>query len=240
MKVEIWSDVVCPWCYVGKRHFEEALSRFVHRDQVEVGWRSFELDPDAPTRAGVPMRRILERKYGMTPEQAEAANRRMTELAAGVGLEYHLDDVQRGNTFDAHRLIHLAAGHGLADAMEERLLAAYFTEGLAVGDRATLAGLAADVGLDRDEVETALQGSDFADEVRGDEARAAALGISGVPFFVIDEAYGISGAQPAEVLLGALERAWSESHPAATPATTPASMTAVAEGPACADGACPV
>ena len=96
MKVEIWSDVVCPWCYVGKRQFEEALSRFDHRDQVEVGWRSFELDPDAPTRAGVPMRRILERKYGMTPEQADAANRRMTELAAGVGLEYHLDDVQRG------------------------------------------------------------------------------------------------------------------------------------------------
>ena len=160
----------------------------------------------------------------------------MTELAAELGLEYHLDAVQAGNTFDAHRLIHLAAGHGLGDAMEERLFAAYFTEGRSVGDRASLAGLAAEVGLDPDEVEPALQGATSPTRCAGDEARASALGISGVPFFVIDEAYGVSGAQPADVLLGALERAWSESHPA----TTPASMAAVAEGPACADGACPV
>ena len=191
MKVEIWSDVVCPWCYVGKRHFEEALSRFDHADQVEVEWRSFELDPDAPARVGVPMSRILERKYGMTAEQAEAANERMTALAAELGLEYHLDDVQAGNTFDAHRLIHLAARHGLGDAMKERLFAAYFTEGLA-GRRPRHVGRAGRRGRarprrGRDRPATAI---DFAVEVRDDEARAAALGVSGVPFFVIDEAYG--------------------------------------------------
>ena len=233
MKVEIWSDVVCPWCYVGKRQFEEALSRFEHADEVDVEWRSFELDPNAPTLVGLPMSRILERKYGMTAEQAEAANARMTGLAADVGLEYHLDEVKAGNTFDAHRLIHLAARHGLGDAMKERLLAAYFTEGLSVGDLPTLATLAGEVGLDPDEVEATLHSDDFAAEVRADEARAAALGVSGVPFFVIDEAFGVSGAQPADVLLGAMDRAWSESHVAAS---VPAATDTV--GPACSDGVC--
>ena len=236
MKVEIWSDVVCPWCYVGKRQFEDALSRFDRRDQVEVEWRSFELDPDAPTRVDLPMSKILERKYGMTAEQAAAANRQMTERAAGVGLEYHLDDVQRGNSFDAHRLIHLAARHGLSDAMEERLFRAYFTEGLPVGDRKTLAELAVEVGLDGDEVDAALHGTDFAEEVRADEARATALGISGVPSFVIDEAYGISGAQPADVLLDSMQRAWSESHPAVAVSVTGRG----ADDPGCADGTCSI
>jgi len=211
MKVEIWSDVVCPWCYVGKRQFEQALSRFLHADQVELQWRSYELDPRSPARVGLPMSQILERKYGMTAEQAEQANERMTAVAAEVGLEYHLDAVQAGNTFDAHRLAHLAARLDLGDAMEERLFAAYFTEGRSIGDHASLVGLAAEVGLDPDEVDAALDGDDFAAEVRDDEARASSLGITGVPFFVIDEAYGIAGAQPTDVLLGALERAWSES-----------------------------
>ncbi len=211
MKVEIWSDVVCPWCYVGKRQFEQALSRFAHADQVELQWRSFELDPRSPARVGLPMSEVLQRKYGMTIEQAEQANQRMTALAAELGLEYHLDAVQAGNTFDAHRLVHLAARRGLGDAMEERLFTAYFTEGRSIGDHAGLVELATEVGLDPDDVSAALGGDDFAAEVRDDEARASSLGISGVPFFVIDEAYGVSGAQPADVLLGALERAWSES-----------------------------
>ena len=211
MKVEIWSDVVCPWCYVGKRQFEQALSRFAHADQVELQWRSFELDPRSPARVGLPMSEILQRKYGMTAEQAEQANERMTALAAELGLEYHLDAVQAGNTFDAHRLVHLAARRGLGDAMEERLFTAYFTEGRSIGDHAGLVGLAAEVGLDPDEVNAALGGDDFAAEVRDDEARASSLGISGVPFYVIDQTYGVSGAQPADVLLGALEQAWSES-----------------------------
>ena len=140
MKIEIWSDVVCPWCYVGKRNLEAALAEFPHADQVEVEWRSFELDPNTPTRVGLSMDEVLERKYGMTPAQATDANRKMTELAASVGLEYHLDRVQIGNTFDAHRVIHLAAHEGLGGAMKERLLRAYFTEGRAISDPATRSG----------------------------------------------------------------------------------------------------
>ncbi len=234
--VEIWSDVVCPWCYVGKRQFEEALGRFGHADQVTVSWRSFELDPTSPRAVGMSMDRILEHKYGMSAEQARAANRQMTELAAGVGLEYHLDRVQAGNTFDAHRLIHLAATHGQGDVLKERLLAAYFTEGRSVGDHTTLAELAAEVGLDPTEVDRTLAGEDFADEVRADEARATALGATGVPFFVIDETYGVAGAQGADVLLGALERAWSESHPV----TLLKSADPAPGGGACSDGACSV
>jgi predicted DsbA family dithiol-disulfide isomerase len=233
VKVEIWSDVVCPWCYVGKRQFEDALSRFGHADQVTVEWRSFELDPSAPARVDLPMATVLQRKYGMTAEQALAANQKMTALAASVGLEYHLDAVQMGNTFDAHRVIHLAATHGLGDAMKERLLAAYFTEGELPSDHDTLVRLAAEVGLDPAEVGEALTGDAFAAEVRGDEARATSLGATGVPFFVIDEAYGVSGAQPPEVLLGALEQAWSAAHP----------LTVIghgADGGACTDGACAV
>jgi predicted DsbA family dithiol-disulfide isomerase len=169
----------------------------------------------------------------MSEAQADQANAKMTALAAGVGLEYHLDRVRAGNTFDAHRLIHLAATHDLGDAMKERLLAAYFTEGQAIGDRAALVTLAVEVGLDRAEVERVLAGDEFAADVRNDEARAVALGASGVPFFVIDEAYGVSGAQPVEVLAGALEQAWSASHPVTVIAGT-------GDGAACQDGSCPV
>ena len=182
MKVEIWSDVVCPWCYVGKRQFEEALSRFDHADQVEVEWRSFELDPDAPTRVGLPMSRVLERKYGMTPEQADAANRRMTEAGRRAWASSTTSTTSSaGNTFDAHRLIHLAARHGLGDAMEERLFAAYFTEGLAVGDRATLAGLAAEVGLDRDEVEPPCTASTSPTRCAGTRPGRPPSGSAGCP-----------------------------------------------------------
>jgi predicted DsbA family dithiol-disulfide isomerase len=236
VKVEIWSDVVCPWCYVGKRHFEEALSRFPHRDEVSVEWRSFELDPTSPPVVGMTMSQILQRKYGMSPEQADQANAKMTALASGVGLEYHLDRVQAGNTFDAHRLIHLAASHDLGDAMKERLLAAYFTEGRAIGDRSTLAALAVEVGLDPTEVAQVLEGDEFAADVRNDEARAVALGASGVPFFVIDEAYGVSGAQPVEVLAGALDQAWTASHPL----TVVAGSGSAGDGLACEDGSCPI
>ena len=236
MDVEIWSDVVCPWCYVGKRQFEEALGRFGHADQVTVSWRSFELDPTSPRVVGMSMDRILEHKYGMSAEQARAANQQMTTMAAGVGLEYHLDQVQAGNTFDAHRLLHLAATHGRGDALKERLLAAYFTEGRSVGDHTVLAELAVEVGLDPTQVDETLAGEAFAADVRADEARATALGATGVPFFVIDETYGVAGAQGSDVLLGALERAWSESHPvtllnAAGPAP---------DGGACGDGTCSV
>jgi predicted DsbA family dithiol-disulfide isomerase len=236
MDVEIWSDVVCPWCYVGKRQFEEALGRFGHADEVSVSWRSFELDPSSPAEVGMSMDRILERKYGMSADQAQAANRQMTSLAAGLGLEYHLDRVRAGNTFDAHRLIHLAATHGLGGAMKERLLAAYFTEGRPVGDHVTLVELAGEVGLDETEVGEMLAGDAFSSGVRADEARATALGATGVPFFVIDETYGVAGAQGADALLGALERAWTESHPL----TVLAPEGAHPDDGACVDGSCPI
>lgn len=209
MQVEVWSDVVCPWCYIGKRELESALARFAHADEVTVTWRSYELDPRSPRRVELTMAEVLGRKYGMSPERAEAANRQMTELAAGVGLEYHLDRVQIGNTFDAHRLLHLATAEGLGAELSERLLAAYFTEGRAVSDPATLVELAGGVGLDPARAQAVLAGDEFADAVRADEARATDLGCTGVPFFVMDGRFGVPGAQPADVLLRALERAWA-------------------------------
>jgi predicted DsbA family dithiol-disulfide isomerase len=209
MQVEIWSDVVCPWCYIGKRNLEAALADFAHADEVELTWRSFELDPTTPAVVALTMDEVLERKYGMTRPQAVEANANMTALAAKVGLEYHLDQVRIGNTFDAHRLIHLADRSGRGGAMKERLLRAYFTEGRAISDHAVLVELAAEVGVDPDEAAAVLAGATFADEVRADEARAVELGATGVPFFVIDGRIGLPGAQPPDVLLRFLERAWA-------------------------------
>ena len=210
MKVEIWSDIACPWCYIGKRRFEQALDRFEHRDDVDVVWRSFELDPNAPRNAGMPQEELLAKKYGMPIERARAMNARMTAEASKEGLVFHVDRVQVGNTFDAHRLVHLAAESGQAGAMKERLMRAYFTEGEAVGDPATLQRLAAEVGLDDASVRDVLGGDRFAADVRADESRAHALGVSGVPFFAIDERYGVSGAQTPDVLLEALRQAHTE------------------------------
>lgn len=204
MTVEIWSDVVCPWCYVGKRRFEHALERFAHRDDVELTWRSFQLDPTAPPERAVSSAQHLASKYGMTIEEAERSNVQMTELAASEGLEYHLDRTRGGNSFDAHRLIQLAKAQGLQDDMKERLMRAYFTEGAAIGDMGTLVRLASDVGVDARE----LGGEAYADAVHADEELAARIGIRGVPFFVLDRRYGVSGAQPAELLLEALEKTW--------------------------------
>lgn len=215
MKVEIWSDIACPWCYVGKRRFERALEQFEHARDVEVVWRSFELDPHAPRTHAESQDELLAKKYGMPVEKARAMNERMTAEARKEGLDFHLDRVRVGNTFDAHRLVHLAAESGRADAMKERLMRAYFTEGEAVGDPATLVRLGIDVGLDEAKVREVVNGSAHAKDVRADEERARAFGISGVPFFAIDERYGVSGAQPSEVLLDALRQAYEEAE--ATP-----------------------
>lgn len=213
MKVEIWSDVACPWCYIGKRRIESALARFEHRDQVEIIWRSYQLDPTAPRTSEETVNEMLARKYGMSMKQAAAANERVSGLAAEEGLEYHLEKARHGNSFDAHRLIHLAASHHLQDAMEERLFKAYFTDGLAIGDTETLVKLASEVGIDPEEAQTVLSSDAYADEVRADIQKARRFGIQGVPFFAIDEKYGVSGAQPAEVLKEVLEQAWAEAHP---------------------------
>lgn len=213
MKIEIWSDIVCPWCYIGKRRFESALATFPHCDDVEVVYRSFELDPSAEKKSGVSSTDMLAKKYRISRERAEAMNARVSALAAQEELDYHLESARHANTFDAHRLIHFAASHGRQIEMKERLMRAYFTESADVGDTDTLVRLAAEVGLNTGEAREALQRGAFADDVRADERRAQMLGISGVPFFVIDEKYGISGAQPTEVFAQALQAIWVESHP---------------------------
>ena len=212
MRVDIWSDVVCPWCYVGKRRFEAALAAFPHRDSVEVHWRSFELDPRAPRRRDGDRIEHLAAKYRIERDQAEAMDRQITEAARTVGLDFQLARTQGGNSFDAHRLLHLAADHGLADEVKERLLQGYFSEGEPIGDPVTLARLAVDAGLPAAEVDEVLAGDRYADAVRADERHAQALGATAVPFFVVDETYGIAGAQPPEVFTNVLERAWSETH----------------------------
>jgi predicted DsbA family dithiol-disulfide isomerase len=213
MKVEIWSDVVCPWCYIGKRRFESALAEFPHRDEVEVIYRSFELDPTAQVDSGKSVTEMLAGKYGVSLEQAAAMNSRVTGIAAGEGLDYHLDKARHANTVKAHRLVHLAASKGLQDEVMERVMTAYFSEGENIGDTETLVRLTGETSLDADVARVVLEGDAYTDAVRADERRAQMLGITGVPFFVFDEHYGVSGAQPTELLREVLDTAWTESHP---------------------------
>ncbi|MEK3734734.1 MULTISPECIES: DsbA family oxidoreductase [Paenibacillus] len=213
MQVEIWSDYGCPFCYIGKRRFEQALEQFPHRDQVQVVYRSFELDPNANYKPGLTLDELLSGKYGMSIEQAKAANENVTRQAASVGLEYRMDQAVPANSFDAHRLAHYASQHGVMKEMTERLFKAYFTEGQNLQDRAVLADLAAEVGLSRDEAAAVLDSEAFSTEVRADEEAAAKLGVRGVPFFVLGGRYAVSGAQPLEVFTDALQRAYAESNP---------------------------
>lgn len=207
MQVEIWSDIVCPWCYLGKRRFEKALADFPHRAEVTVVHRSFQLDPSAPADHTVDTTASLAAKYGMSPERVEQVQREMAQRAADDGLEYHLDGQRSGNTVDAHRLVHLAASRGLQDALVERLFRAYFSEQRSVFDATSLRSLALDVGLDADDVDAVLSGEKYADAVAADIEQAREYGITGVPFYVIDGRYGIAGAQPVEVLSEALAQA---------------------------------
>jgi predicted DsbA family dithiol-disulfide isomerase len=216
MRIEVWSDVVCPWCYIGKRRLERALEVFEHADEVEVVYRSFELDPAAPKEATEPVAQVLARKYGGGLENALAMMARVSEAAAEEGLEYHLDRTLRGNTVDAHRLLHLAIeehGPRAQAALKEALLAAYFTRVEDVADSEVLRKVATEAGLDPARVDQVLAGEEYAGAVREDVAQARAFGASGVPFFVVDRRYGVAGAQPVEVLLEVLEKAWADAHP---------------------------
>lgn len=213
MHVDVWSDVICPWCYIGKRNLEAALAQFDHADQVEVRWHSFELDPRAPRDEATDLAASLASKYGTDRAGALAMMDRVATVAEGVGLHYRFDLARRVNTFDAHRVIHLAerqGGAALQGAVKERLLAAYFVEGGDLSDHSTLEGLAAEAGLDAGAVAAMLASDELTDDVRSDEARAHELGISGVPFFLVEGAAGVSGAQPPERLLQMLERAWGK------------------------------
>ncbi len=207
MQVEIWSDVICPWCYIGKRRFEAALAQFPRRETVKVIWRSFELDPHAPRERKGTLEEMLAQKYGVSLAQAAAMNSRVTTIAREVGLEYRLTEAKPGNTFDAHRLLHLATAHDLGARATERLMHAYFCEGLPVSDHNALTRLAPEFGVDQTEALALLQGDSYAEAVRADEARAAQLGITSVPCFVFDGKFGIAGAQPVEEFVGALQQA---------------------------------
>ncbi|HWD24737.1 MAG TPA: DsbA family oxidoreductase [Acidimicrobiales bacterium] len=198
---------------MGKRRFEAALDHFEHGDEVNVHWRAFELDPSAPRVSDGDSASHLAEKYGMTKTDATAAQERLAATAALDGLEFHFEKTKRGNTFDAHRLLHYAHEVGVQDALKERLFGAYFTDGDAIGDRATLVRLGEEVGLDPSKSAEILESDRYGREVRADELEARELGISGVPFFVIDRHFGIAGAQSPDAILQVLNEAWAKEHP---------------------------
>jgi predicted DsbA family dithiol-disulfide isomerase len=230
MQVEVWSDVVCPWCYIGKRRLETALEQFPHRDQVEVVWRSFQLDPSVPEGETHPTLPALAAKYGRPVEEMHGMMAHVEQVAADEGLQYSLADGVSGNTLLAHELLHLAAEHGKRNELKERLLHAYFEEGRPVFDVDSLVPFAVEIGLEEDEVRAALADRRYLAAVRQDGATGQALGATGVPFFVVDRKYGAAGAQPAELLLQLLERAWADANP----------LISVPAAEGCTDDSCAV
>jgi len=237
MLVEIWSDVVCPWCYIGKRRFEGALADFPHADEVQVVYRSFELDPTAPSEPGEVTETVVEalgRKYG----GGAAAGRRMVagvaQVAAEVGLRFHNADAPHTSTSSAHRLLHLAVAEGgprLQARLNEALLEAYFGRAASMLDPDVLTAAAASVGLDPERARAVLGSQEYAEAVRADLDQARAFGISGVPFFVVDRKYGVSGAQPTEVFTSLLDQAWSDAYPR---------LQVLAEGTVCGPDGCAI
>ena len=207
MKVEIWSDVMCPFCYIGKRKFEQALERFPHRDNVQVTWKSFQLDPAIKSGHGRSVNEYLAERKGWSLDQARKMNDHVTQSAKGVGLDYDFDKAVVANSFDAHRLVQLAKTKGLDGAVEENLFKAYFTEGKDIADRETLAKIGAEAGLDETEIRATLQGDAFAAEVHRDILESRQIGVQGVPFFVVDRKYAVSGAQDSATFLKVLEQA---------------------------------
>ena len=208
MQVDIWSDIVCPWCYLGKRRFEKALAEFDGRDDVRLSHRSFQLDPTRARGETFSRRDMLRSKYRLSEDQVRAMDVKMEQTAAVDGLEYHLTEAGlTGNTLDAHQLVHLAASHGREDTMLERLYQAYFTEQRSIFDLESLVKIAAEAGLDAMEVREALESNRYVDAVTRDLNEARSLGVTGVPFFVIDHRYGISGAQATDVFSRALKMA---------------------------------
>lgn len=235
MRVEIWSDIVCPWCYIGKARFEAGLAAFAHRGDVEVVHRSFELDPKAPAATDVPVLDMLATKYGVSRAQAEAMEARVADAAAEEGLDYRSDRIH-GNTFDLHRLLHLGRAHGVQEALLDAFYRANFAEARPLGDPAVLREIAVGAGLPSEEVARVLADPGaYAQEVRAEEREAAELGATGVPFFAIDRRYGISGGQPAELFREALERAYADGADLSQPAGDEAG-----EAPVCGDDGCAV
>ena len=231
MRIDIWSDVVCPWCAIGKAHLEEALSQFSHADQVAIRWHSFELDPSAPPVRSGNYAGMIAKKYGMDLEQAQAMVDQMTARGEDVGVDFRFDRVQPGNTFDAHRVIHLGGIRGVQDQVKSRMLRGYLSDGEAIGLPEVVHKLGVEAGLDPDEVTAVLETDAFADDVRADELLASQLQVTGVPFFVFDGRLAVAGAQPPEVLLEVLERAWSDREP---------QLEIIAEGEVCGPEGCEI
>jgi len=204
--VEIWSDVMCPFCYIGKRKFEQALEQFPGNDAVEVEWKSFQLNPDMKTEPSKSINEYLAEHKGISLARAKEMNEHVTAMAAEVGLTYDLGRAVVANSFDAHRLSHFAKKHGRQDAVEERLFKAYFTEGKNTADHGTLVSLAVEAGLNAEEVRAMLAGTEFSDDVNRDIYEASQVGARGVPFFVFDNKYAVSGAQPSELFLQVLNK----------------------------------
>jgi predicted DsbA family dithiol-disulfide isomerase len=207
MRVDIWSDVICPWCYVGKARFEKALSSFAHRDEVEVVYHSFELDPSYPKDSRETTFAMLGRKYGMSEADARAAESRVAGLAEAEGLGFQ-PERPVGNTFDIHRVLHLGLAKGVQAQLLNAVNDAYFGQGRQVFDREVITEIAAETGLDATAAGDVIDGDAYAEDVRRDELQARQLGVSGVPFFVFDMALGVSGAQPTEMFASALQQTW--------------------------------
>lgn len=210
MKVEIWSDVMCPFCYIGKRRFEAALKQFPNAAEVEVEWKSFQLNPDLVTQAGKNLNEYLAEIKGITVEKAAEMNAYVTKMAGDAGLEYHLEKAIVANSFDAHRLSHLAKKHNVQDQLEELLFAAYFTEGKNTADHTVLAALGAKAGIPAQEIQEVLGSSQFGEDVERDVQEAHSIGVRGVPFFVFDRKYAVSGAQAVDVFTQTMQRAQEE------------------------------
>lgn len=225
LRVDIWSDIICPFCWIGKRQFEIALKDFAGRDQVEVHHHAFRLSPD---QAPMPVDQMLQQKYRMNPEQVAQNQVRVIQMAASVGLDYHLDGTWSGDTLKAHRLIKLAEDQGLAADMIERLYRAYFSEGQSLFDDAVLITLAVEVGLEADAVTAFLKTDRYADTVREEQEFITSRGAQGVPFFVLNNRYALSGAQPPQAFTQALEAAWKDIAPQIT------------EGEACGPDGCAI
>jgi len=233
LRIDIWSDIACPWCYVGKRRLEAALEHLpaAERAQVHITWHAFELDPSAPRERGrdVSYAERLAKKYGSPLATAQARIASMVQTAKADGLDFDFERIRPGNTFDAHRLLHLAHERGVQDVVKERFLLGYLSQGEAIGDPAVLERLAIEAGLPAEEVRAVLDTDRYAAEVRADEAEARELGIQGVPFFVFDERLAVSGAQPSAVLLSALKQAF---------AARPSSAVPFEEGAVCGPEGC--
>lgn len=210
MKIEIWSDIMCPFCYIGKRNFEAALEQFADKDKIEVEWKSFQLDPTIPEVAKESQEDYLVKRKGMSKEQVQGMLANVTQMAKQVGLEYHLDKSVMVNSQKAHQLIQFAKTKNLGDQIEERLFKAFFTEGKNIADIETLTQLGVDVGLEKDELQAAFTDDQYRYQMSQDIQEGQQLGVRGVPFFVFDRKYGISGAQPSEAFLDTLSKSFTE------------------------------